>query len=161
MTPLSHSTESAPPMSPRLKQHLQCVTRLHRALAWVLGLCGHLRDTAGLQVTCRRPPHQPSAPAVSTLYDFGQALSHRWLQAQADMCSLRVPSHVYFSSGFSSCAQAWLSLHSECALEPHTHSPASALTHSLGLGCSSTSVCLRIRSVQFLVLSARARRFSK
>lgn len=34
-------------------------------------------------------------------------------------------------------------------------------THSLGLGCSSTSVCLRIRSVQFLVLSARARRFSK
>lgn len=34
-------------------------------------------------------------------------------------------------------------------------------THSLGLGCSSTSVCRRIFSVQFLVLSARARRFSK
>lgn len=54
-------------------------------------------------------------------------------------------------------------------LEPCTHGPELGRvptcllprTHSLGLGCSRTSVCLRIRSVQFLVLSARARRFSK
>ena len=36
--------------------------------------------------------------------------------------------------------------------------PGPAHVHSLGLGCSSTSVCLKIFSVQFLVLSARARR---
>lgn len=39
--------------------------------------------------------------------------------------------------------------------------PGPAHVHSLGLGCSSTSVCLKIFSVQFLVLSARARRLSK
>lgn len=39
--------------------------------------------------------------------------------------------------------------------------PGLAHVHLLGLGCSSTSVCLKIFSVQFLVLSARARRLSK
>lgn len=105
----------------------------------------------------------------AALRDFGQALSHLWQGAQAGICSLHASFPACSTIQAFSSVRAWPFLCSEGVLEPCTQGPELdrvptcllPRTHSLGLGCSSTSVCLRIRSVQFLVLSARARRFSK